>query len=202
MILCRRKIDEKRQMSYFPAFLKLDNKKILIVGGGYIAYEKLEHLLDFTSDISIIALELSDDMKRVIEEKSLNFEKRGYKKGDIKDFAVVIVAVDDIPLQAEIFAESKNYNCLCNSVDSVDYCDFIFPSYIKKDDLTIAVSTSGASPAVAKHLRKYLQELIPSSIGEFLQEMKDLRKSLPKGKERMKMLDKKAEDYIKTWSQK
>jgi precorrin-2 dehydrogenase/sirohydrochlorin ferrochelatase len=202
MILCRRKIDEKRQMSYFPAFLKLDNKKILIVGGGYIAYEKLEHLLDFTSDISIIALELSADMKRVIEEKNLNFEKRGYEKGDIKDFAVVIVAVDDIPLQAQIFAESKNYNCLCNSVDSVDYCDFIFPSYIKKDDLTIAVSTSGASPAVAKHLRKYLQELIPSSIGEFLQEMKDLRKSLPKGKERMKMLDKKAEDYIKTWSQK
>lgn len=202
MILCRRKIDEKRQMSYFPAFLKLDNKKILIVGGGYIAYEKLEHLLDFTSDISIIALELSADMKRVIEEKNLNFEKRGYEKGDIKDFAVVIVAVDDIPLQAQIFAESKNYNCLCNSVDSVDYCDFIFPSYIKKDDLTIAVSTSGASPAVAKHLRKYLQELIPSSIGEFLQEMKDLRKSLPKGKERMKMLDKKAEDYIKTWSNK
>lgn len=202
MILCRRKIDEKRQMSYFPAFLKLDNKKILIVGGGYIAYEKLEHLLDFTSDISIIALELSDDMKRVIEKNNLNFEKRGYQKGDIKDFAVVIVAVDDIPLQAEIFAESKNYNCLCNSVDSVDYCDFIFPSYIKKDDLTIAVSTSGASPAVAKHLRKYLQELIPSSIGKFLQEMKDLRKSLPKGKERMKMLDKKAEDYIKTWSQK
>lgn len=202
MILCRRKIDEKRQMSYFPAFLKLDNKKILIVGGGYIAYEKLEHLLDFTSDISIIALELSADMKRVIEEKGLNFEKRGYEKGDIKDFAVVIVAVDDIPLQAQIFAESKNYNCLCNSVDSVDYCDFIFPSYIKKDDLTIAVSTSGASPAVAKHLRKYLQELIPSSIGEFLQEMKNLRKSLPKGKERMKMLDKKAEDYIKTWSNK
>ena len=189
-------------MAYFPAFLKLDNKKILIVGGGYIAYEKLDHLLDFTSDISVIALELSDDMSRGIKENNLKFEQRAYEKGDIKEYAVVIVAVDDIPLQAEIFAESKQYNCLCNSVDSVEYCDFIFPSYIKKDDLTIAVSTSGSSPAMAKHLRIYLQNLIPDSIGEFLKEMKDLRRTLPKGKERMKMLDEKAKNYIKNWSEK
>jgi precorrin-2 dehydrogenase/sirohydrochlorin ferrochelatase len=187
-------------MAYFPAFLKLDNKKILIVGGGYIAYEKLDHLLDFTKDISVIALDLSDDMAKGIKDNNLVYEQRAYKTGDIKDFAVIIVAVDDIPLQAEIFAESKQYNCLCNSVDSVDYCDFIFPSYVKKDDLTIAISTSGASPAMAKHLRMYLQNLIPTGISEFLKEMKDLRKTLPKGKERMKMLDKRAEDYIKSWS--
>jgi len=187
-------------MAYFPAFLKLDNKKILIVGGGYIAYEKLDHLLDFSKDISVIALELSNDMQEAIQKNNLHFEKRAYVRGDIKNFAVVIVAVDDIPLQADIFAESKQYNCLCNSVDSVDYCDFIFPSYIKKDDLTIAVSTSGASPAMAKHLRIYLQNLIPDSIGEFLKEMKDLRKTLPKGKERMKMLDEKAKNYIQQWS--
>ena len=187
-------------MAYFPAFLKLDNKKILIVGGGYIAYEKLDHLLDFTKDIKVIALDLSSEMSSRIEKENLNFEKRGYREGDIKDFAVVIVAVDDIPLQAEIFQESKSYNCLCNSVDSVDYCDFIFPSYVKKDDLTIAISTSGASPAMAKHLRRYLQNLIPTGISEFLQEMKQLRKSLPKGKQRMQMLDKKAQDYIKSWS--
>jgi len=113
---------------------------------------------------------------------------------------VVIVAVDDIPLQAEIFQESKEYNCLCNSVDSVDYCDFIFPSYIKKDDLTIAISTSGASPAMAKHLKLYLKEMIPDSISDFLKEMKQLRRTIPKGKERMKMLDEKAQNYIKSWS--
>ncbi len=189
-------------MAYFPAFLKLDNKKILIVGGGYIAQEKLEHLLDFTQDISLIALEYSQEMLSIIKENNLHYEVRAYNKGDIKEYSVVIVAVDDIPLQANIFDESKLYNCLCNSVDSVDYCDFIFPSYIKKDDLTIAVSTSGSSPAMAKRIRMYLEDTIPNSIGSFLQEMKELRKTLPKGKERMKMLDLKAKNYIQTWSNK
>jgi len=187
-------------MAYFPAFIKLDNKKILIVGGGYIAQEKLEHLLDFTNDISLISLEYSQEMLSIIKENNLDYEVRGYNKDDIKEYAVVIVAVDDIPLQAKIFNESKRYNCLCNSVDSVDYCDFIFPSYIKKDDLTIAVSTSGASPAMAKRIRMYLEDTIPESIGDFLKEMKNLRKTLPKGKERMKMLDEKAKNYIKSWN--
>ncbi|MEA3331403.1 MAG: bifunctional precorrin-2 dehydrogenase/sirohydrochlorin ferrochelatase [Campylobacterota bacterium] len=186
-------------MSYFPAFLKLDNKKILIVGGGYIAYEKLDHLLDFTNDIFVIASDFSDEMMQRIKKENLQFEKRTYREGDIEEYAVVIVAVDDIPLQSEIFQESKKYNCLCNSVDSVDYCDFIFPSYVKKDDLTIAISTSGASPAMAKHLRIYLQNLIPEGISEFLKEMKSLRKTIPKGKERMKMLDEKAKNYIQKW---
>lgn len=187
-------------MSYFPAFLKLDNKKILIVGGGNIAYEKLEHLLDFTNDIFVIAPEISPQMTTLINERGLNSEKRVYKTGDIKEFAVAIIAVGNLDIQAEIFNESKQYNCLCNSVDSVDYCDFIFPSYIKNGDLTIAVSTSGASPAMAKHLKLYLKNIIPEGISLFLKEMKDLRKTLPKGKKRMKMLDEKAKNYINTWS--
>jgi len=188
-------------MAYFPAFLKLDNKKILIIGGGNVAYEKLEHLLDFTDDITLVAQAFTKEMLTTIEKKRLSFEIREYKSGDIKEFAIVVVAVDNLDLQAEIFKESKKYNCLCNAVDSTAYCDFIFPSYIKKGDLTVAVSTSGASPAMAKYLRIFLQKMIPESIVAFLQEMKTLRKTLPKGKERMKMLDEKAKKYIESWSQ-
>lgn len=187
-------------MAYFPAFIKLDNRKILIIGGGGVAHEKLAHLLDFSHEIEVIALEFSSQMMERIEKESLRFKKRSYKKGDIKGFSVIIVAVDNISLQAEIFQESKKYNCLCNCVDSIGYCDFIFPSYIKKDDLIIAISTSGSSPAMAKHLKYYLQNLIPDGVSNFLKEMKALRLTLPKGKERMKMLDKKAKNYIKTWN--
>ena len=187
-------------MAYFPAFIRLDNKKILIVGGGNIAHEKVDRLLDFTQDIHVIAPEYSEQMLERIRQEKISFEQRKYQRGDIKDFAMVIIAVDDIALQAEIFEESKLYKCLCNAVDSVDYCDFIFPSYVKEDDLTIAISTSGASPALAKHLKTYLRRLIPSSVSGFLKEMKELRATLPKGKERMKMLDKKAQDYIEDWS--
>jgi len=187
-------------MAYFPAFIKLDNNKILIIGGGNIAYEKLEHLLDFTTDIELISQNFSTDMLKLIEKYNLKYTVKSYEKGDIANFGLVIVAIDDIPMQNNIFNEAKNYpKCLVNSVDSTDYCDFIFPSYIKKDDLTIAVSTSGSSPAVAKYLRQYLQNLIPNSIGAFLKEMKNYRKTMPKGKERMQFLDKKAKDYISSW---
>ncbi len=184
-------------MAYFPAFIKLDNSKILVIGGGNIAYEKLEHLLDFTTNIELISKEFTVDILQLIKKYNLKYSIKDYQKGDIADFSLVIVAIDDIPMQNNIFNEAKSYpKCLVNSVDSTEYCDFIFPSYIKKDDLTIAVSTSGSSPAVAKYLRQYLQNLIPDSIGNFLKEMKDYRKTMPKGKQRMEFLDKKAKDYI------
>ncbi|MDD2653058.1 MAG: bifunctional precorrin-2 dehydrogenase/sirohydrochlorin ferrochelatase [Sulfurimonas sp.] len=187
-------------MSYFPAFLQLQNRKILLVGGGLVASSKLRHLLDFTTNISVIAPVLSDETEYLVEANNLYLKKRGYKKGDIQGFDIVVVAVDNIGLQAEIFKESRGYNCLCNCVDAAEYCDFIFGSIIKKDDLTIAISTSGASPAVAKQLKQYLEKLIPHDIGTFLKEMKNLRESLPKGKERMKMLEEKAKNYIQKWS--
>lgn len=183
-------------MNYFPAFISLNHKKVLLVGGGVIAHEKLLHLLDFTRDISVIAKEFSSEMLHTLQEHNLPYEQRGYKEGDIKEMAIVVIAVDDIALQKAIYEESQEYKCLCNAVDSVAYCDFIFPSYIKEGDLTVAVSTSGASPAVAKHLRIYLQNLIPENIAECLQEMRKLRASLPKGRERMKLLEQKAKEFF------
>jgi len=183
-------------MSYFPAFIKLDDAKILIVGGGKIANEKLEKLLDFTKDIKVIAKEIEPIMQNLIDKEHLEYEQRPYKIGDIERFDIVIIAVDDLSLQESIYQESRNFRILCNAVDSVKYCDFIFPSYIKEGDLTIAISTSGASPAFAKHFKLYLRTLIPKKITPFLDELKSLRETIPKGKERMELLDKKAKEFF------
>ncbi|MCH9812980.1 MAG: bifunctional precorrin-2 dehydrogenase/sirohydrochlorin ferrochelatase [Epsilonproteobacteria bacterium] len=183
-------------MAYFPAFLKLDHLKILIVGGGNIATEKLIHMLEFTTNISVISPKLSDTMLQHIAQNNLTYTNRVYQTGDIDGFGIVIVAVDDVTVQKEIYEEAQGKNILCNAVDSVAYCDFIFPSYIKKGDLTMAISTSGSSPAVAKQLRRFLEKVIPDSIGEFLQEMKTFRKTMPKGKDRMKFLEQKAKNYF------
>ena len=183
-------------MSYFPAYLKIDNKKILIIGGGKIATEKLGHLLDFTSEIVLLAEEFDKNILELSQKNGIKTIKKRYEKDDIDGFDIVIVAIDDIEKQKDIYLEAKEKKILCNSVDAVEYCDFIFPSYIKKGDLTISVSTSGASPAVAKYLRRFIEKIIPKDIDKFLAKMKELRKKLPKGKERMEFLDKKAKEFF------
>ncbi|HHB94128.1 MAG TPA: bifunctional precorrin-2 dehydrogenase/sirohydrochlorin ferrochelatase [Campylobacterales bacterium] len=186
-------------MSFFPSYLNLNNKKILLIGGGYIALEKLEKLIDFTTNITVIAKEISPNLLEFANRYNIVIKQKSYKKGDIDGFDIVIVATNTIDLHEEIYKESRNSRILVNSVDDTAYCDFIFPSYIKKGDLTISISTSGASPAMAKRVRLYIENLIPSNIGEFLKEMRNLRKSMPKGKDRMRFFEEKSDKYMQKY---
>ena len=186
-------------MAYFPAFIQLEKRNILIIGGGKIAKEKLEKLLHFTKKIDIVAKEFDADLLTLVHKHSLCYKQKSYDEGDIKGYGIVIAAIDDIELQKRIHKETRKYNCLYNAVDVPALCDFIFPSYVKRGELTIAISTSGASPAFAKQLRIYLQKLLPENIDEFLKQMRLLRNTLPKGKERMQLLEEKAKKYIQGW---
>jgi len=184
-------------VSFFPAYFSLKNRKILLVGGGYIALEKLEKLVDFTKDIDVISKETSVEFLDFATIHNISIEERAYKEGDISGYDIVIVATDIVALHKSIYKESRSSRILVNSVDNTAYCDFIFPSYIKKGDLTISVSTGGSSPAMAKRLRVYLEKLIPSSIEPFLKEMRELRITLPKGKERMSLFEKRSDTFMK-----
>jgi len=178
-------------------FMDMQDLKVLVVGGGAIAAEKLEKLVDFTKEITVIASEVSVEANSLIKDHCLTLFQRKYQAGDIHGFDIVIVATDTVDLHKAIYEESRGSRILVNSVDNTDYCDFIFPSYVKKDDLTIAFSTGGASPAFAKYIRRHFEKIIPDSVGDFLKKMKALRRTMPKGKERMKYFDTLVEEYFK-----
>ena len=182
--------------SFFPAYFSLENRKILLIGGGNIALEKLEKLVDFTKEIRVISKEFSSDFEAFASAHAIPTEQRAYLRGDILGYDIVIVATDTVTLHQEIYEESRTTRILVNSVDNTVYCDFIFPSYIKRGDLTISISTSGASPALAKRLRAYIEALIPPQIEGFLKEMRSLRNTMPKGKERMRFFEEKTDKFI------
>jgi len=184
-------------MAYFPMFMDMVGLRVLVVGGGAIATEKLEKLTDFTKEITVIAKEVSPEADQLIKEHCLTLYQRLYRTGDIEGFDIVIVATDTVELHQAIYEESRPYRILVNSVDNTDYCDFIFPSYLQRGDLTVAFSTSGASPAFAKRIRQHFERIIPESVGAFLAKMKGLRTTMPKGKERMAYFDKMVEEFFK-----
>jgi len=183
-------------MSYFPLYINLEDKNILVVGGGNIALEKLEKLTQFTKNITVITKEARYNTYTIIKEHCLTLYQREYRVGDIEGFDIVIVATDDITMQESIYLESRGKHILVNSVDNTKYCDFIFPSFIKEDNLTISISTSGASPAFAKHLKKHIKDCIPKDSDKLLEKLKELRESMPKGKERMKYFDNLVEEFF------
>ncbi|MFA5215467.1 bifunctional precorrin-2 dehydrogenase/sirohydrochlorin ferrochelatase [Sulfuricurvum sp.] len=182
---------------YFPMVMDIREKAFLLVGGGVIACEKFSRIREWTNNISIVALEISDSMQKMADESSVKIEHRAFAMSDLDSIDIVIVAVNDLGLQRDIFYEATRRKILCNAVDLAEYCHFIFPSVIRKGDLIVAISTSGASPAFAKYLRRFFEKLIPLDIGNFLAVMRDKRATMPKGKDRMQFLDIEAQSYMK-----
>jgi len=185
------------QDSYFPLFISFKNRNILLIGGGKIAFEKLKKLLEFTTNIKLISLEFSLEMLELVDKYSLVCERREYKSDDLKAIDFVVVAVNDESVHKKVYEDSRELKVFVNSVDNQEFCDFIFPSIIKDENLTLAISTNGASPAVSKYLKRFLQKKLPKNINNFIKEMKNLRKSLPKGQERMKLLEQKAKEFFR-----
>ncbi|RXJ68931.1 siroheme synthase [Halarcobacter ebronensis] len=183
-------------MDYLPIFYSVKNKNILIVGAGKIALKRLETVLNFCKDVTIISPLTDEKIDILIVQNSLNYIKREYKKGDIEDFDIVIVAANDISLQKSIYKECKNKNILFNCVDILELNDFIFPAIIKEESLTMAFTTNGASASFTKRFKNYIKSKLPKNLGEFLNYLDEYRKTHPKGEKRMKNLKNMVDKYF------
>ena len=165
---------------FFPVFLNLKNKLCIVIGGGKVAERKVENLLTSQAKVKVISPEVTFKLKKLAEEGKIEWERRGYKKGDLDSAWLVIAATDNPEIQKEIFKEAEEKRIFCNVVDVPELCSFIVPSTIRRGLLTIAISTSGVSPAVARRLRETLEEIIGEEYVLYLKLMKDLRKQILK----------------------
>jgi siroheme synthase-like protein len=145
-------------MSLFPAFLKLANRRVLVVGGGAIAAQKVPGLLEADARVHVVSPKLSPALAELVRDRQINWSPKPFEPSDLDDAFLVIAATSLRDLNASVFAEADRRGIFCNSVDDIDHCHFYYGSIVQRGDLQIAISTNGKSPALAQRLRKELEE--------------------------------------------
>jgi siroheme synthase-like protein len=144
-------------MSLFPAFLKLDGRLAVVVGGGNLAEQKIPGLLQAGARVRVVAPYVSAKVGEWVRDKAVEWYAKGFEGEDLVGAFLVIAATSLKNLNAEVFQEAEKRNILCNAVDDIENCHFYYGSIVQRGDLQIAISTNGKSPALAQRLRKELE---------------------------------------------
>ncbi|MCT4326812.1 TSUP family transporter [Elizabethkingia anophelis] len=167
--------------SLYPIFVKLETLSLLIIGGGKIALEKLDSVLNNApqTSVKLVAKEIIPEVKALQEEyKNLVLEQRAYTYADFDAADLVIAAVNDLVVAEQIRNDAHVKGVLVNIADKPELCDFYLGSIVRKGELKIAISTNGKSPTIAKRLREILTETIPDEVDEVLDNMQNIRQQL------------------------
>ena len=144
-------------MSHFPIFLEMTRRRCLVIGSGAVAERKVASLLEAGAEVAVISPEASDNILRWSKDKSVEYIARRYQPGDLTEFELAFVATDDRAVSAQVFKEGRNLGVWVNAADDSARCDFILPSVLRRGDLTVAVSSGGRSPALARTIREELE---------------------------------------------
>jgi len=165
----------------FPVFLKLNQIQTVVVGGGNVGLEKVEALLknDPKARIRIIAPLILPALQELADgSEFIEISNRKVRGGDLKGADLLILATDDYSLHEKLKRKAKKLRLLTNVADTPDLCDFYLGSTVKKGDLKIGISTNGKSPTFAKRFREVLEDILPDSTPELLNQLKTIRDDL------------------------
>ncbi|HXD94089.1 MAG TPA: bifunctional precorrin-2 dehydrogenase/sirohydrochlorin ferrochelatase, partial [Bacteroidia bacterium] len=165
----------------YPVFLKLENFKLLIVGGGKVALEKINSVLKNSpkTEIKLVSISVVDEIKQFAKNfSSLNIIERPFQESDLNNTDFVIVAVNDKEISASIKKLAAERKIITNVADTPEQCDFYLGSIVQKGDVKIAISTNGKSPTLAKRLRETFDEAIPYEINDSISNLVKIRKNL------------------------
>jgi uroporphyrin-III C-methyltransferase/precorrin-2 dehydrogenase/sirohydrochlorin ferrochelatase len=142
---------------FYPIYLDLRDRHCLVVGGGPIATGKVTGLVEAGARVTVVAREASDAIARWHAEGAITWHHRAFVPEDIAPAFMVIAATDDGELNARVYQLANAQQRIANAVDDLDNCNFIAPAIARNGAIQVAVSTSGASPALAKQLRDHIQ---------------------------------------------
>lgn len=174
-------MNSETQNQLFPIFLKLENFRIIIVGGGKVALEKVTAILNNSpkTSIKLIASKVSDDIFNLRTlQPNLEIFERDFKEEDLDNIDLVITAVNNKKLSHEIRKLAKKKNILSNVADTPEQCDFYLGSIVQKGQVKIAISTNGKSPTIAKRIRETLDDFFPLEINDSLENLTKVRQHL------------------------
>ncbi len=164
-------------MNLYPIFFNIENRLAVVIGGGEVAYRKACDLLDAGAKVRIVAPEIHKEIEEIKNKNSekIKIIKREYIFGDIEGASLVYSATDDQDVNKSVYEEATGRGIFINSVDDPENCSFYVPSLVRRGDLILAVSTSGASPAMAAKLRRIIEKCIPSDIEDILDSLREAR---------------------------
>ena len=143
--------------AYYPIYLNVCDRKCIVIGGGEVALRKVQILLEYGAEVDVISPELAPELIKLAQDNQISTFSREYKDGDLEKAFVVIAATDSDEINRQVAAEARRRSILINVVDDAMYSDFIVPSVMRRGDITITVSTSGKSPALARKLRTQIE---------------------------------------------
>ena len=165
---------------YYPIFLDLSGRKCVVVGGGPVALRKAKALMEHGGNVQVISPDLCPELARMVEKGTIQVTQKGYESGGLEGAFIVIAATDDKEINSRVAREAGERGVLVNVVDDPKHSDFIVPSYLRRGPLTIAISTAGRSPALARKIRTLLEEEIGAEyaslalmIGEVRSELRE-----------------------------
>lgn len=143
---------------YYPIFLNISGKRCVVIGGGQVSLRKVKALLEYRASVEVISPDACPELNKLAKDGEISMLPRSYRAGDLEDAFIVIATTSDRGINFEIAREAQRKLVLVNVVDDKENSDFIAPSYVRRGDITIAVSTAGRSPALARKIRTRLEK--------------------------------------------
>ena len=166
-------------MKTYPICLVgLEHRESIVVGGGNVAARKVRELLVAGARVTVISPALNPDLSALAKNGRIAIIRRPYRSGDLSNTYLAIAATDDPDVNREVWLEAEQRGCLVNVVDDPAHCHFITPAIVRRGDVTVAVSSGGTSPALARRLRERLETLIGPEYGELAALLAELRPEL------------------------